>query len=78
MHDLGKVLACRNVDVRVISQRAAGQRVKTLKQPEIVRHHEDHADIRNEGDRTDLIHEVAIEIRALQANHAADGKIKKP
>ena len=62
MNHLGKIFSCRHVNVRVIAQRAARERIEALQQFKVVGHDENHADIRNEGNRTDLIHEVAVHL----------------
>ena len=71
-----QILAGGNVNIGVIAERAARQRIEALEDSKAMRHDENHADIRHKGDRADLIHEVAIHLRALQAHDAAQRHVE--
>src|SRR5262245_48412287 len=78
MYYLRKVFSRRHVNVRVISQRAARKGIEALQQLKVVGHNENHADIRNEGNGTDLIHEVAVHFRSFQPYDPAERHIENP
>src|SRR5918999_54891 len=49
-----------HMDVRVVTERAARERIEALQQPEVMRHHQNDADVRDKRNGADLVHKVAV------------------
>src|SRR5262249_60967210 len=70
--DYRQIFAGGRVNILRPAERAARERVEPLEPLEIVRHDENDADVRDERYRADLVHKVAVDLGAVEADDAAD------
>src|SRR5262252_5703885 len=76
MNHFRQVLARGHVNIRVIAECTARELVKALEQIEAMRHDENYPDVWHERNRADLIHEIPVHFRALEADDTAQRHVE--